>query len=97
MCVRCDNTITNPLCNFCLAKRMSASLSEFNPKLAGLIHGFKVEGETKCISCGKKTGLCANCFSQDVYEFLTEKDPQAARSFLKHFDYGLRKEITNLF
>lgn len=97
MCIRCDNTISNPLCNICLAERMVLSVSEQDPKLAGFINGFKVEGETKCISCGEKTGLCANCFSRDIYEFLTEKNPAVAKSFLGQFDYGLRKDVTKLF
>lgn len=96
VCIVCDNIISNPLCNVCLAKRMALSVSEHDPVLAKLISGFRIEGSTKCISCGEKTGLCANCFSKDVYEFLSEKNSAAARSFISQFDYDLRKE-TNLF
>jgi len=97
MCIRCDNIISNPLCSICLAKRMVLSVSEQDPELAGLIDGFRVEGETICISCGDKTGLCANCFSRDIYEFLTEKNSAAAKNFLGQFDYDLRKNISKLF
>ncbi len=95
-CVSCDNTIIHPLCNICLAKRMMVTVSEQDPVLAKSISGFHIDGETKCISCGGKTGLCAQCFSKDVYDFLVENNAAAARSFLGQFDYELRKAILKL-
>ncbi len=92
-CVHCDDVITNPLCPSCLAKRMVVTLNEHNSKLANAIIGFKIDGDTTCISCGERMGLCAHCFSRDMYEFLAEREPQIASTFLGHFDFDLRKEL----
>ena len=90
-CIHCNDVISNPLCTSCLAERMIVSVGETNLKIARLIAGFKVDGDTKCISCGEMMGLCANCFSKDIYEFLSEKEPQIATMFLGHFDFDLRR------
>ncbi|MBU0470607.1 MAG: hypothetical protein KKA62_02110 [Nanoarchaeota archaeon] len=92
-CVECDDIITNPLCSNCLAERMVATIRHHDVKLADAIKGFKVDGETKCILCGEGMGLCAHCFSMDIYRFLAERNTAAAEDFLSQFDFDLRKEL----
>lgn len=92
-CIQCNEVITNPLCASCLARSMAISVGEHNLKLAKMIEGFKVEGDTSCISCGEKMGLCAHCFSKGIYEFLLERKPDIAATFLGHFDFELRREL----
>ena len=95
-CVQCDQVITTPLCTSCLAERMMVTVGEHDLKLAKTIKGFNIEGETICISCGQKMGLCAHCFSKDIYTYLSEKLPEKkslAADFLSQFDYDLRKDF----
>lgn len=72
---------------------MSVMIGECDPKLAKKITGFMVEGKTKCISCGRKIGLCAHCFSKDIYQYLQENNPSLAAEFLRRFDFELRKDF----
>ena len=92
-CVQCEEVITNPLCPDCLAMQMVVMVGEYDEKLAKHIEGFKMDGDTTCISCGSKMGLCAYCFSKDVYHFLKEKQEVVAKEFLNRFDFDLRKEL----
>ena len=94
-CVECDEIITNPMCSDCLASQMRTMVQEYRPELARKIRGFKVEGETCCILCGKNMGLCAHCFSEDIYEFLWDKDKLVAKEFLNRFDFDLRKSLVD--
>lgn len=92
-CVECDEVITNPLCSECLAERMRLVISEHDPILAEQIHGLPIDGNTSCISCGKNMGLCAHCFSRDVYDYIHENNPSLAEEFLSRFDFDLRREL----
>ncbi|MBT4651120.1 hypothetical protein HOC13_01210 [Candidatus Woesearchaeota archaeon] len=90
-CVECEETITQPICGECLAVRMKNMVGEYDTKLAKDIAGLNVEGETKCIFCGEGMGLCAHCFSKDIYEYLAEKNIKIAKEFLSRFDFDLRR------
>ncbi len=46
--------------------------------------------DTTCISCGQGMGLCAHCFSREIYEYLQEKDNTIAKEFASRFDFNLR-------
>jgi hypothetical protein len=92
-CVECDDVITNPICPNCLAAQMVVVVGEYNSSLVDYIKGFKIYGETICISCGDNMGLCAHCFSKDVYLFLKDKQENLAKEFLQRFDFELRKEM----
>ncbi len=92
-CVACNDVITNPLCPDCLAERMAVSVKERDKELARAIKGCKIDGRTRCIKCGQKMGLCAHCFSMDIYQFLAGKNPAAAEEFLSRFDFDLRREL----
>ena len=70
-------------------------VGECDRKLANEIAGFTVEGKTKCVSCGRGMGLCAHCFSKDVYEYLHENNSKVAKEFLGRFDFELRKSLVD--
>ena len=89
-CVECDDIISNPVCSGCLSLQMKAMLSEVDPKLVSQVVPAEIHGETSCISCNSKMGLCAHCFSKDVYEQIKEINEVAATEFLARFDYDLR-------
>lgn len=90
-CVECFHIISNPICSSCLAERMKILIGETYPGLANEIIPANIEGNTKCISCHKKMGLCAHCFSKDIYEYLADRNPAAAKEFCNRFDFELRK------
>ena len=92
-CIDCQEIISNPVCSTCLSQQMKVMISEINPKLADEIVSCDVEGETRCLSCGNKMGLCAHCYSKDVYEQLLEKDQAVADEFLSRFDFELRTSL----
>ncbi|MBU0457474.1 MAG: hypothetical protein ABH824_07435 [Nanoarchaeota archaeon] len=92
-CVECDDVITNPLCTSCLAERMAMVVKEQDSELAKEIKSIEIEGDTTCIFCGKKMGLCAHCFSKDIYEFLLENNPKIAEDFISQFDFDLRRDF----
>lgn len=92
-CIECSEVITNPLCSECLAEEMQAMIAEYDPGMANAIVGFPVDGDTTCISCGNSMGLCAYCFSKDVYLFLEEENAVLGEEFLSRFDFGLRREF----
>ena len=92
-CVECDEIITNPLCSDCLAQNMRVMIGQSDPALAADITSFAIDGDTHCIRCGKGMGLCAHCFSKDVYFFLEEKRSSLADDFLANFDFDLRREL----
>lgn len=94
-CVECDDIITNPICSYCLASQMKVMVGECNRKLAKKIAGFTVEGNTTCLSCGRKMGLCAHCFSRDIHQYLQENDALLAVEFLRRFDFELRKDFVD--
>ena len=89
-CVECNEIITNPICSECLAKKMQTVIKQYNPRLATDIIGIKIPGETKCLFCKEEMGLCAHCFSKDIYEELREEDPEFAEVFWSRFDLGIR-------
>ncbi|MFA6462055.1 MAG: hypothetical protein WCV90_07365 [Candidatus Woesearchaeota archaeon] len=92
-CMECDEAISNPICSECLAQRMRITIGETNQKLARAIKGIPTSGGTNCLFCGKEVGVCAHCFSQDVYEFLKEKNQAVAKLFQSQFDFNLRNRL----
>ena len=89
-CMECDETINNPICSECLAQRMRMVIGEENRRLAQAIRGIATYGATACLFCGKEVGVCAHCFSQDVLEYLEEKNMQLANLFKSQFNFEIR-------
>ena len=94
-CVECDEIITNPICGDCLAKEMKVMIAEYDSMLAETITGISIEGNTTCILCMKRMGLCPHCFSKGIYEYLQEQNKIVAKEFLNRFDFELRRELTD--
>jgi hypothetical protein len=94
-CVQCDEAITNPICTDCLADRMRIMIGEHSKKLAEEVVSVPIDGDTICITCGSRMGLCAHCFSKDVHEDLNEINPILAREFLGRFDFEIRKKLVD--
>ncbi|MBT3297803.1 hypothetical protein HN385_02675 [archaeon] len=93
-CADCDDIISNPICPECLMQQMQIFLNESNPQLAKeVISNVEIEGDIKCLSCGKGMGLCAHCFSKSVYEILNDKDQNLAEEFLSRFDFDIRESM----
>lgn len=90
-CAECGDVITNPVCSDCLATQMRIMVGEKDPELAREIESVSISGRSRCMHCGKKMGLCAHCFSRDIYFFLEEKNPKIALEFLGCFDFGVRE------
>ncbi len=89
-CIDCTEIISNPICSDCLGQQMKQVLSEIDPALADKILTNNFAGDTHCIQCGNEMGLCAHCFSKDVYEQIKDLNEKAAEEFLARFDYDLR-------
>lgn len=92
-CVICSEAITNPICPECLAERMQDWLRQTNPKLAKEVKGYHLDGDTRCIFCGKGMTICAHCFSMDIYDYLADNNLELATEFAARFDFELRKEL----
>src|SRR3989338_8718590 len=93
-CVECEDIITNPVCPDCLTKQRRQMVGEYDLELAAQIDSIRIDGATPCIGCGQKMGLCAHCFSKDVYLQIKETHPSIAKEFLARFDFDLRKRLT---
>jgi len=94
-CAECNEVITNPLCSGCLAPKMRLLVEEHDEILAQKIEGAHIDGDTVCIQCGERMGLCAHCFSKDIHEFLQQENPALAREFASQFDFDLRQKLAD--
>ena len=92
-CVDCDDIITQPVCSCCLSIQMKAVVSEVDPTLASQIDPCDIPGATACIQCGREMGLCAHCYSKEVYFQVKEANEELAAQFLARFDFDLRESL----
>ncbi|MBS3139888.1 hypothetical protein J4479_02695 [Candidatus Woesearchaeota archaeon] len=92
-CVECDDIIANPVCPNCLAAQMMVMVGEYDQNLVNCVKGISIEGDITCIICNERMGLCAHCFSKDIYCILSEKNQKISKEFLQRFDFDLRKEL----
>ncbi|MAF99115.1 MAG: hypothetical protein CMH61_00740 [Nanoarchaeota archaeon] len=92
-CVECEEVITHPICSECLSSRMRSFVGEHDEELSSQLVGAGIEGGTQCLLCHQPMGLCAHCFSRDVYDYLVEKNPALAEEFLSRFDFDLRRSL----
>jgi hypothetical protein len=94
-CIGCFEEITNPICSSCLCKQMKVMVNEYDSKLVNEIAPCMIEGDINCISCGRRMGLCAHCFSMDIFQLIKQKNEQLAKEFIGRFDYDLRRSLFN--
>ena len=94
-CKVCNEGISNPICPECLEKQMQAFFGErigitntFAKKLA-TVATLWMDGASWCIICGKEMGVCAHCYSADVFDEVREEYPELEEEFLTHFNYYL--------
>ena len=78
-----------------LAKKMRIVVQEHDPKLAEDIIEADVDGDTTCIKCGKEMGVCAHCFSKEVYEMLVSRSYTHTKEFMSRFDFFLRTKLSD--
>jgi hypothetical protein len=72
---------------------MRAFVQEHDTVLAHDIDGCTIDGGTQCLKCGKPMGLCAHCFSRDIYHLIKLKKPELAEEFMSRFDFDLRRTM----
>jgi hypothetical protein len=92
-CVECYEQITNPICSHCLTTEMKSMVND--RKLASQIIPCDIEGDVTCIKCNRQMGLCAHCFSRDIYEFIKTQNKNLAKEFINRFDFDLRRSLFN--
>lgn len=93
-CIDCEAPITNPICSSCLARQMQLSLGADDATLSDTFVDVPIAGDVHCLFCQTPIGLCASCYSRDMYELLQEKNPLVGKQFLKLFDFDLRKSLS---
>ncbi|MBD3249840.1 hypothetical protein GF336_07370 [Candidatus Woesearchaeota archaeon] len=96
-CVICQEAITNPTCPECLGTEVITWLKERIPSLADEITwpAFGCKTGVNCIKCGKEMGICAHCYTREIYGYFRDLTPILANDFAETFDFGLREEIFN--
>ena len=94
-CVDCEDIITQPICSCCLSNQMKVMVSELDPSLVSDIDSANIPGGTHCIRCSSEMGLCAHCYSKDVYYQIKSKNSEVAELFLARFDFGLRESLAS--
>lgn len=101
-CNVCSETITNPLCPFCLAEEIQAWLtlyphlrediqSSLNAYLLKVNNSITSYG-TRCIKCHKdRASVCPYCFTEFVFKKLIEIDAgqQILKEFFEFFNFDL--------
>ncbi|MBT4539196.1 hypothetical protein HOI26_01335 [Candidatus Woesearchaeota archaeon] len=92
-CISCDQAITNPICPKCLARQMRLTLGNEVASFTAQLAEVDVGGDTNCLFCKQKMGLCAHCYSKDMYDLLQLKNPLLGKEFLKHFDFEIREAL----
>ncbi len=97
-CAVCDDVITQPLCGACLAQEISSWLEEDTaPELVRELRLTIEEslapfGETTCIKCGAKMGVCNYCVLSLADEWLAQHLPLKRAQFRELF--GLHPRLS---
>jgi hypothetical protein len=92
-CIECKEVITNPICPRCLGSEIKVWLKEKMPELVHIIGAGPRFGSTRCIFCKKEMGICAHCFSRDIYLEVVRLQPDLGEDFISCFNYDLREEF----
>jgi len=90
----CQEAITNPICPACLQEGVQQWLleqrqDELADEVAELTRGvFANTGTTFCIKCDSVMGLCAYCYTKEVF-LLIKSRPRLVSQYLTYFNYDL--------
>lgn len=93
-CVVCEEPITNPICPACLKEGVSqwlleqgqyGLLGEVDEMTRGV---FANSGSTFCIKCDSLMGLCAYCYTKEVFD-IVKRHPRLVADYLVYFNFDL--------
>jgi|GEM_PF-2359985 len=93
-CVMCDESITNPICPACLQEGVQQWLMEqrqyaLAEEVRDLTRGvFANNGDTFCIKCDSLMGLCAYCYTKEVFN-VVKRCPRLINQYLVYFNFDL--------
>lgn len=96
ICIACQESITNPVCQDCLESEVEEWLNIRNPRLIlGLRKqnkDFKTITEftnnVPCLFCKNKINACAYCYTQFIEGWLRKKHPRLVQEFKLFFDFS---------
>lgn len=92
-CVLCEEPVTNPLCQDCLAKAIEQWLWEVDPtRIADLHQETNViraveEDGVRCIKCKHEFRVCTFCYTKHIFNWLHDAKLQA--EFVEFFNFDL--------
>ena len=78
-CLECQEQITNPICNDCLA----TAINQWFPGLS--LPGTEFHYGESCIICSNKINICAYCYTEDIHNWLLAEKPEIAEEFKEIF------------
>ena len=92
-CVMCEEAITTPVCPACLHKGVRQWLLEQSEtRLADDVLDTTVRdiigGSTDCIKCHSPMGVCAYCYTKDVFDVIKRR-PSLVNDYLVYFNFDL--------
>lgn len=90
-CALCNEPITNPLCQDCLAEAIEQWLHETAPERIEGLHKetdiLSSHGDTACVHCKAHFGLCTYCYTKHIFNWL--HDGKLQLEFLEFFNFDL--------
>ncbi len=93
-CRECDEVITNPLCPGCVARGVEQWALIWMPELIPRLQiGQSFGTGTHCIICNRDMGVCAHCYSKEIYEMIMQAVPELGEEFLQSFNFELRETL----
>ena len=90
-CIKCNEVITNPLCNSCINLEIGKWLDEKGVSL----NLAEKEGEkesVKCLKCGKNMDICIYCHIKEIENDIIDNCPELFGEFIemfRMFNYGI--------
>ncbi len=90
-CVLCDEPVTNPVCQDCLAQAIEQWLWEAAPHKIDEMHTetetIRAEGTVKCIRCKQLFSICTYCYTKHIFNWLHDGELQL--EFLEFFNFDM--------
>lgn len=77
-CIECEQQINNPICPECLSEGIMALVGEKAGRFAAdavwdITKALRYDfGTTNCIKCNKIMGVCAHCYTNELFSILSE-------------------------